>query len=158
MDVITPRWSIPDNVFAYSTTRAGGHSRGPYASLNVGKHVGDCEKIVDANRRMLPHHDKLIWLNQVHSDKCVTLPTHCIDADAAISRDHRFACAIMTADCVPILLANEQGNEVAAIHAGWQGLVKGIIGRTLEKLVSTPEQVHGWIGPAISQGCYEVSP
>ncbi|MBU2979045.1 peptidoglycan editing factor PgeF [Alteromonas sp. C1M14] len=157
MAVLTPDWAVPENVFAYTTTRAGGGSSKAYASLNVGKHVGDCEQTVEENRRKLPYHEKLIWLNQVHGNRCVTLPTTEYDADGVISRDKGFACAIMTADCLPILLVNERGDEVAAIHAGWQGLVKGVIPNTLKQLLSAPDTLLAWIGPAISQQCYEVS-
>ena len=155
--LILPTWQAPANVVAYTTTRHGGCSDGNYASLNVGDHVGDCTEQVSRNRRLLPHHEKLHWLNQVHGHRVVKLPTTQTEADAAVSRSAGHFCAVMTADCVPVLLCNQHGSEVAAIHAGWKGLHLNVIEHTIAAMQSPANTLLAWIGPAISQACYEVS-
>lgn len=161
--LIAPQWPAPANIFAYTSTRLGGNSTGMYQGLNVGMHVGDDAGKVAANRACLPGSDRLVWLNQVHGNTVVDLDATMlkdkagsIDADAAVSRRPDVACAIMTADCVPVLLTSKAGDEVAAIHAGWQGLEKGIIGETVRRMQSDGQDLLAWIGPAISQICYEV--
>ncbi|GGF75836.1 peptidoglycan editing factor PgeF [Alteromonas lipolytica] len=154
--LILPRWSAPQNVLAYCTTREGGFSQGNYAGLNVGLHVGDDAEVVLRNRHLLPASDKIHWLNQIHGADVVTLPTAATSADAAISRSASYYCAVMTADCVPVLLCDNSGKEVAAIHAGWKGLHLKIIEHTVAGMTSPPDQLMAWIGPAISQACYEV--
>ena len=155
--LILPTWQAPANVVAYTTTRHGGCSDGNYASLNVGNHVGDCTEQVSRNRSLLPHHEKLHWLNQVHGHRVVQLPTTRTEADAAVSRSAGHFCAVMTADCVPVLLCNQDGLEVAAIHAGWKGLHLKVIEHTIAAMQSPANTLLAWIGPAISQACYEVS-
>ncbi|MCU7555782.1 peptidoglycan editing factor PgeF [Alteromonas sp. ASW11-19] len=156
INLITPDWPAPQSVVAYTTTRAGGASSSPYTSLNVGLHVGDNPARVTHNRSLLPHHEKIGWLNQVHGSRVVTLPATDIEADAAISRSRDAFCAVMTADCVPVLLTNRQGNEVAAVHAGWQGLEKQVIAATVAAMRSSSDSLLAWIGPAISVRHYEV--
>ncbi|RDV29400.1 peptidoglycan editing factor PgeF [Alteromonas aestuariivivens] len=136
--------------------RNGGGSLPPYDSLNVGDHVGDNPAHVLSNRARLPHSDKIVWLEQVHSNHCVTFPAVERRADASISRSSEFFCAVMTADCVPVLLCNTLGTEVAAVHAGWKGLELEIIASTVRQMESRPEHLMAWVGPAISAGCYEV--
>lgn len=153
----TPDWPAPSNIVAFQTTRDGGQSHGRYDSFNVGLHVDDNPTDVEANRAALPFSERITWLNQIHSDLCVDLPqSQAVSADAAISRSSQHFCAVMTADCVPVLLTNKAGTEVAAIHAGWQGLVKGIIANTLARLASDVNETLAWIGPCISQQAYEV--
>ena len=162
--LIQPAWPVPDNVFAYTSCRNGGLSSGNYASLNTGAHVGDDLQLVAGNRALLPGHASIVWLDQVHGEHCVTfgadvtgpLPASPLQADACISRTPARTCAIMTADRVPVLLCNLAGTEVAAIHAGWQGLEKEIIGHTVSAMKSSADNLMAWIGPAISQPCYEV--
>lgn len=160
LPLLFPEWPAPNNVLAFSTYRHGGVSQGDYAGLNLGLHVGDSENCVLNNRRILPYFERIVWLNQVHGNRCVQLGTKksgsTPEADASISRDPRFFCAVMTADCVPILVCNKKGTEVAAIHAGWQGLVKGVIASTIGQMRSTSDQLMAWIGPSISGSCYEV--
>ncbi len=156
INLITPDWPAPASVVAYSTTRTGGVSAPPYDSLNLGLHVQDSPERVAQNRRLLPHHEKLCWLNQVHGQRVAVLPAANVDADAAISRSRDAFCAIMTADCVPVLLTNSQGSEVAAVHAGWQGLATGVIASTVSAMQSSPDSLLAWIGPAISVSHYEV--
>ena len=154
--VITPDWSAAQNIVAYTTTRAGGVSVTPFASLNVGDHVGDIPASVNHNRARLPFSEHIHWLKQVHGDRVVTLPTPVCEADAAISRTPGAFCAVMTADCVPILVSNLSGTEVAAIHAGWKGLESGIIANTINAMHSDASALIAWIGPAISADNYEV--
>ena len=145
------------SITAYSTTRNGGVSAGRYHGLKVGAHVDDDPVTVATNRALLPGAGQITWLDQIHGNTVVELPVaQNTPADAAISRKPGLMCAVMTADCVPVLLCNRQGTEVAAVHAGWQGLEKSIIRHTLQAMHSCPEDVLAWIGPAISQACYQV--
>ncbi|MBU3021916.1 peptidoglycan editing factor PgeF [Aestuariibacter sp. A3R04] len=157
MAVVFPDLLFPKGVFAYCSVRQGGYSSGAYGGLNVAMHVGDDDSCVAKNRKELPFHHKIHWLEQVHGNDCITLPSHRRDADASISRHPAFACGVMTADCVPVLLSNVEGTEVAAIHAGWKGLASGIIPQTLSEMKSRNDELVAWIGPAISQPNYEVS-
>nr|WP_223858481.1 peptidoglycan editing factor PgeF [Salinimonas profundi] len=154
--LITPRWAAPESIMAYCTTRVGGVSQGPFASLNVGLHVHDDPSLVLQNRSRLPGNDKLHWLEQVHGNDVLTLPSSQIKADASISRHRANWCAVMTADCVPVLICNNAGTEVAAVHAGWQGLYKNIIAKTIMAMQSPVSELMAWIGPAICQQHYQV--
>ncbi|TKB02993.1 peptidoglycan editing factor PgeF [Alteromonas portus] len=156
LDLITPAWSCPSNIVAYTTTRKGGTSLGDFAGLNVGAHVGDDLLLVKANRSAIPHSNKITWLEQVHSNRVVSLPSADTTADAAHSSSVSHFCAIMTADCVPILLCDESGQEVAAVHAGWKGLDTNIIANTVRHFSCDANKLIAWIGPAISGSCYEV--
>lgn len=154
--LILPEWDVPSNIMAYCSTRDGGVSEGNYATLNVGLHVGDDAELVEHNRQYLPAYKQINWLNQVHGYRVVDLPCEPQEADASISRTPDAFCAVMTADCVPVLLCNGAGTEVAAVHAGWKGLHLKIIEHTVAKMFSSPDQLRAWVGPAISQACYEV--
>ncbi|QCZ93070.1 peptidoglycan editing factor PgeF [Salinimonas iocasae] len=154
--LISPAWAAPSSVIAYCSTRLGGVSQGAYASLNVGLHVNDNPVSVLQNRARLPGQQKLHWLNQVHGNNVVTLPSGNIDADASISCHRAHWCAVMTADCVPVLLCNMEGTEVAAVHAGWQGLDKKVIAKTIASMQSPASELMAWIGPAICQRHYQV--
>ena len=156
LEFITPAWSCPSNVVAYTTTRAGGTSIGDFAGLNVGAHVGDDLLLVKANRNLIPHSEKITWLEQVHSNRVVSLPSVDTTADAAYSSSKTHFCAVMTADCVPILLCDESGQEVAAVHAGWKGLETNIISSAVAHFESDAKKLIAWVGPAISCACYEV--
>ncbi|MDP6880514.1 MAG: peptidoglycan editing factor PgeF [Alteromonas macleodii] len=156
LDLITPVWSCPANVVAYTTTRMGGTSIGDFAGLNVGAHVGDDLLLVKANRSLIPHSEKITWLEQVHSNRVVSLPSADTTADASYSSSTSHFCAVMTADCVPILLCDESGQEVAAVHAGWKGLDTNIIGNAVSHFGSDAKKLIAWVGPAISGPCYEV--
>ncbi len=147
-----------DKVLAYTTNRDGGVSEGEFASLNVGDHVGDSPNAVATNRDRLPFAPRIHWLKQTHSDRVVELPSEQYTADAAYTRRNDCACAVMTADCVPVLLADASGNTVAAIHAGLQGLKNGIIHNTVERAFSNVNrsQIFAWIGPHISVAHYEL--
>lgn len=160
IQTIAANWSAPKNIRALSTTRDGGVSQGHYAGLNLGDHVNDDSDAVITNRQMLRQELTLpndpSWLNQTHSTNCVILdhPNASRDADAAITHDPQQVLAILTADCLPIVLCNRQGTEIAAIHAGWRGLANGIIEATLEDMQSAPKDCLAWIGPAICGPCY----
>jgi YfiH family protein len=144
-------------VIAYTTTRHGGVSASEFSSLNLGEHVGDKADNVAKNRRLLPYAERIAWLNQVHSNRVVLAnKDELLNADAAISRTPDLFCGVMTADCVPILLCNKQGTEVAAIHAGWQGLRDNIIANTINAMGTKARELLAWIGPCIHQQHYQV--
>lgn len=154
-------WPAPPTISALTTTRKSGSSAAPFAANNLGLHVGDDLKAVLANRQALKSSLGLTqepeWLEQTHSNHCVLVEEEPYrHADAAVTRSQRHCLAIMTADCLPILLCNQQGSEIAAIHAGWRGLATGIVENTLKKIHSVPQQLMAWIGPAICQSCFEV--
>ncbi len=155
-ELIRPNWDCPKNVVAYCSTRVGGSSLGDFKGLNVGAHVGDEPEAVKANRNMLPYIDKITWLEQVHGNRVTALPTEDITADASSSSSCRHFCAVMTADCVPILLCDNTGTQVAAVHAGWKGLESEIIANAVNTFSGSPQNIIAWIGPAISGMCYEV--
>lgn len=157
--LIKPKWSAPTNVKAFSTTRVGGFSQGAYQSLNLGLHVGDESEKVLKNRALLPNSNTITWLNQTHSAHAVELlepSTHPLKADASFTSVPGQTCAVMTADCLPILLCHSDGTEVAAIHAGWRGLAAGVVENTLAKMNSKTEKLMAWLGPAISAESFEV--
>ena len=154
-------WPAPKNITALSTTRLSGFSQFPYDSNNLGLAVGDNEHHVIQNRQQLIEYLHLPgepqWLRQTHSTHCVLVEEDSNrDADASISRSGKHPLVILTADCLPITLCNKQGNEIAAIHAGWRGLVNGIVENTLSKMHSKASDLLAWVGPAICQKCYEV--
>lgn len=129
---------------------------GDFAGLNVGAHVGDDLLLVKANRSLIPHSEKITWLEQVHGNRVVSLPSVDTTADAAYSSSKSHFCAVMTADCVPILLCDESGEQVAAVHAGWKGLETNIITNAVGHFSCNANKLIAWIGPAISGACYEV--
>jgi YfiH family protein len=160
LDVIVPNWPAPPSVRALSTTRGGGFSAAPYASLNLGDHVGDDPVKVAANRRLLDEHVTAAprWLKQVHGVHCVDADTgdDVPEADAAVSRGGVRACAILTADCLPVLFCDEAGTVVAAAHAGWRGLAAGVIEATVAAMQVPGSRLLAWLGPAIGPGAFEV--
>jgi polyphenol oxidase len=159
---IIPDWPAPKNVRACITTRAGGLSSAPYASNNFGLHVGDDRAAVEANRNALCEHLGLKkspqWLEQVHGVKIVRAKDDMLvrTADASFSSDIGQACVVMTADCLPIFLCDQQGSQVAVLHCGWRSLAKGICARALSKFTSSPRELMAYLGPAISQKHFEV--
>lgn len=160
MNLLEAQWPAPASVRAVSTTRSGGVSQANYAALNIAAHVGDDNQHVATNRQLLRETLALpsepIWLEQTHSTRCVDVDTPHYDrnADAAITRQKQHVLAIMTADCLPIVLCNQQGTEIAAIHAGWRGLANGIVDNTVSLLHSNPSECLAWIGPAICGQCF----
>ncbi|MFK8015202.1 MAG: peptidoglycan editing factor PgeF [Gammaproteobacteria bacterium] len=162
MPVITPQWSAPSGVRALSTMRDGGVSGGQYASLNLGDHVDDQPAHVKRNRELLATSQSLPgpvrWLNQVHGvdvargAMLAARPT----ADASITTTPGEVLAILTADCLPVLLAKRDASAVGAAHAGWRSLVAGVLENTLDALGGTGADYVAWLGPAISQPAFEV--
>jgi hypothetical protein len=145
------------------TTRSGGRSRGIYVANNLAFHVGDDSAVVQANRDSLQHQigaKSIQWLDQTHSCVCIhsTLATaqSAPQADAMWTATPGLALAILTADCVPILLWSPSQSFVAAIHAGWRGLRDGVIEELVKSLPVSGEALQAWIGPCIGQSCYEV--
>jgi len=134
-----------------------------YAHFNLGLHVNDAVQSVVNNREQLldalPKKTKIQWLDQVHGSKVAIISEHSllpIQADASITRDKNLALAIMTADCLPILLSNKAGTEIAAIHAGWRSLVDNIIAKTLVQMCSETQDIVAWLGPCIGTTHFEV--
>ena len=159
---LVPDWPAPITVRALSTWRQGGASTPPYASLNLGEHVGDAPARVAENRRRLAAAAQLPaeprWLAQIHGTRVTDLDADGLPgpADAAFSRQPGRVCAILTADCLPILLAADSGDLVAAAHAGWRGLAGGIIEATVAALAVPPASLLAWLGPAIGPRHFEV--
>ena len=164
-DWLVPDWPAPASVVAIATTRTGGVSRGPYASMNLGAHVGDDARSVQENRRALREEldlpDEPCWLTQVHGTTVVDAAStgaETPEADAAVSRAAGIACAVLTADCLPVLFAARDGSAVGAAHAGWRGLAAGVLENTVTALETSPDALLAWLGPAISQEAFEVGP
>ncbi|UTZ31811.1 peptidoglycan editing factor PgeF [Vibrio campbellii] len=160
MKTIIPNWPAPKNVKAFASTRVGGFSTAPYQGLNLGAHVGDDLSIVEKNRDWLAQEAKMpsapIWLNQTHSTvvaKVSDTTTQVLDADGVFTSSSQVVCSAMTADCLPVLLTNTQGTQVAAVHAGWRGLANGIVENALELFSG---EVMAWLGPAIGPQAFEV--
>jgi len=159
---LEPDWPAPPGVRVISTLRTGGASAGPYASLNLAAHVGDCAEAVAENRRRLRAAADLpgepLWLEQVHGvDVAVhdgTLAPRRADASIAFSAGR--VCAVMTADCLPIVLADRAGTRVGVAHAGWRGLVGGVVEATVTRLGCDPQALLAWLGPAIGAAAFEV--
>ena len=161
IDLLRPEWEAPASVHAYATTRTGGFSAGPYASLNLGDHVGDDKADVARNRAHLAQVLSLPqnpdWIRQTHGTHAVLLEAELDrEADAAITRQPGVVAVIMTADCLPILLCDRNGTEVAAVHAGWRGLQAGIVDTVITRMCTPPSRLLAWIGPGISRDYFEV--
>lgn len=162
-ELIVPEWPLPPGVAACSSTRIGGISSGPYASLNLGAHCGDNLDDVEENRRRLFADARMpsapVWLEQVHGEAVLRLrdePYASKRADAAWSDTPGLVCAVMTADCLPVLFCNQAGSEVAAAHAGWRGLCGGVLEQTVAHFKDRPENIMAWLGPAIGPQAFEV--
>lgn len=157
---IKPDWPAPANVCSWSTTRAGGVSKGHYDSLNLGLHVDDEVDAVLANRQRLKEalgYQRIAWLNQVHGTQVVKATTQqLLDADAVWTDEREVACVVMTADCLPVLFCDKAGQFVAAAHAGWRGLVNGVLEATVAQLPVANDQLMAWLGPAIGPDKFEV--
>jgi YfiH family protein len=159
-DWIVPDWPAPPSVKAFITTRAGGISKGAFGSFNLGMRAGDDPQAVAANRdllrEMLPAEPK--WLRQVHGSRVVDADkiTNVPEADAAVARKPGTVCAIMIADCIPVLLTDRAGTMVAAAHAGWRGLSSGVLEKTIARMKLPPEQLLAYLGPGIGPRAFEV--
>ena len=159
-DIIVPDWPAPAHVHALQTTRSSGCSIAPYDSLNLGSHVGDDPLVVAKNRNSLNAlvPSEPIWLEQVHGTHVVMAETAgCLPrADACVSRNSGAVCAVMTADCLPVLLCDTAGSVVAAVHAGWRGLADGVIEAAVAAMTVPGAQLMAWFGPAIGPQAFEV--
>ncbi|GAA3589169.1 purine nucleoside phosphorylase YfiH [Gibbsiella greigii] len=161
--LIVPDWPRPERVRACATSRHGGVSRPPYDSLNLGTHVGDDAQAVAANRARLVAGAALpqmpVWLEQVHGTRVLRLdgtPPQDVCADAVYTRLVGQVCAVMTADCLPVLFCSRSGDEVAAAHAGWRGLCQGVLENTVAAFAAGPGDISAWLGPAIGPQRFEV--
>jgi len=174
---IFPDWPAPVGVKSIVTTRQGGFSDGPYASLNPALHVGDDPEHVARNRALISQQlgarFSTQWLEQVHGVKVfeanagdlaspepegpeTSLNAHAPCADAVITSVRELPCAVMTADCLPVLFCNTSGDRVAAAHAGWRGLLAGVLENTCDHFKQSHEHLMAWFGPAIGPGNFEV--
>ena len=159
MNPIVPGWPAPARVKCLMTTRAGGVSSAPWDSLNLGDHVGDDPTHVSANRahlrQQLPAEPG--WLKQVHSARVVELGREANpEADASFTRQTAQVCAVLTADCLPVLFCDRAGSVVAAAHAGWRGLAVGVLESTVAAMQVPPGDVLAWLGAAIGPQAFEV--
>lgn len=167
---ITPIWPVPflvGHVRAIMTTRTGGVSAAPFDEFNLGTRCGDDPLSVVRNRAalraLLPAQPA--WLKQVHG-ACVvearvdnTLAANTTrepEADASVTRAPGAVCAVLVADCMPVLLADRAGTVVAAVHAGWRGLSGGVIEATVRAMHAAPQDLMAWLGPAIGPAQFEV--
>jgi polyphenol oxidase len=164
---LEPEWPAPGRVRVVSTLRGGGSSAGPYASLNLAAHVGDDRECVDENRRRLREALGLptepLWLEQVHGCNVVAHDAYDANvgvprADAAVATSPGRVCAVMTADCLPVVIADRAGTRVAVAHAGWRGLAGGVVEATVSAMGGDPEALMAWLGPAIGRDAFEVGP
>ncbi|MBU0751161.1 MAG: peptidoglycan editing factor PgeF [Gammaproteobacteria bacterium] len=157
---LIPDWPAPPQVRTLVTTRQGGVSGGPYASLNLGDHVGDDPAAVAANRAILRRELPVepAWLRQVHGVQCVEAAVAApgCDADASVAFAPGSVCAVLTADCLPVLFCDVGGTAVAAAHAGWRGLAAGVLEKSALALRRPPGEVMAWLGPAIGPTAFEV--
>jgi YfiH family protein len=159
-------WALPVGVQAVCTTRVGGTSQVPFDGFNLGDHVQDDVHAVAQNRALLQAHlagARPVFLNQVHGVEVAHVSAATPDgkkADACITQESGVACTIMVADCLPLLFTDDEGQVVAAAHAGWRGLAAGVIEHTVhalcEKAEVSPAQVRVWLGPCIGVDAFEV--
>ncbi len=157
---LIPDWPAPPGVRALSTTRRGGVSLAPWDGFNLGDHVDDDALAVAENRTRL--RDGLpaepLWLTQVHGTGCVdaVVAVRGTEADASFSRRRGVVCAVLTADCLPVLLCDERATVIAIAHAGWRGLAAGVVEATVAAMQEPGERLMAWLGPAIGAQAFEV--
>ncbi len=167
LSLVIPDLGIP-GIRAACTTRAGGVSTGCYASMNLGLHTGDDPAAVLRNREILRRElgvGQVAYVRQIHgitvagaAEAAAKEPDHPLEADALICRDRGTAAAVMTADCLPVLLAAGDGSVAAAAHAGWRGLCDGVLENTLAAMDTDPAEIRAWLGPCIGPDSFEVGP
>lgn len=162
LNIITPTWPAPPHIVALTTTRSGGVSVGRHASLNLAAHVDDNIEHVLQNRQILQQAlqlpSKPFWLEQVHGVNItqVDLNTVTPTADGSYTDKPASICAVLTADCLPVLLCNRKGTEVAAVHVGWRGCLAGILTNAVRAFHTPPSELLAWLGPAIGPKAFEV--
>lgn len=165
--LLQPDWPAPSNVRAVCSTRRGGVSQGPWASLNLGRSSGDLGEHVDENRRRyaraagMPEGPR--WLSQVHGTRVVRWPDcdeALPEADAAVTTQPGVVCTVQAADCMPVLFCDRHGRAVAAAHAGWRGLAAGVLEATVGAICAAadvkPADILAWLGPCIGAQAFEV--
>lgn len=167
-----PDWPLPEGVHAFLTTRGAGPGEDPYGAFNLAQHVGDDAARVQKRREQLLAELQargqcpaleIQWLEQVHGTEVVEA-LHPVSnnppprADALFTRAAGLACAVMTADCLPVLFCSDDGAEVAVAHAGWRGLLGGVLEQTVAHFSVPPARIHAWLGPAIASCHFEVGP
>lgn len=161
-NLLLPQWPAPRAVRAAVTLRNGGASAGPWESFNLADHVGDDPHCVATNRNRLASGLGLVgspqWLMQEHGVRVVaaTADGSVCRADGSYTRQVGVACAVLTADCLPVLLCDQSGTVVAAAHAGWRGLATGILATTVAAMGVRPASLLAWLGPAIGAAHFEV--
>jgi YfiH family protein len=161
LDVTPATW--PAGVLALTSTRSGGASAAPWASFNLGDHVGDDPQAVRRNREKLllslPPGTEVQWLAQQHGTRVVRAGAAALPTADACWTDQRYsACAVLTADCLPVLLCSTDGRLVAAVHAGWRGLASGVLEATLAAMPCEAGNLYAWLGPCIGADAFEVGP
>lgn len=163
-----PDWMLPRGIHAFVTTRAGGHSSGAWNSFNLALHAGDDASAVQKNRTLLLERLRaesgaavpaVQWLSQVHGTRVFHAGSQALpapQADAVYACDSPLALGVLTADCLPVLFAARNGHEVAVAHAGWRGLLNGVLEATLGSFHAAPDTISAWLGPAIGPCHFEV--
>ncbi len=168
-EFIRPDWPAPASVRAFCTTRTGGHSSGAWSSFNLGAACGDRAVDVAENRKLLRRElpAEPLWLKQVHGTRVLRADEYGAGphpvagseppaADACVAGVDKQVCVVLTADCLPVLLCNQAGTRVAAVHAGWRGLVAGVLENAVQAMETQPGQLMAWMGPAIGPAVYQV--
>lgn len=157
---LTPDWQPHPRVRACVTTRIGEHSPPPWAGFNLGANCGDDPVRVEAARdvvhRTLATVYAPAWLAQVHGTDIVDARDDAREADGVVTHDSDRPCVVLTADCLPVLLARVDGSAVGALHAGWRGLLDGILEAGVARLAPQGEALSAWLGPAVCARCYQV--
>ncbi|MDP3620707.1 MAG: peptidoglycan editing factor PgeF [Polynucleobacter sp.] len=166
LTLIAPDWPAPSRIGAVCTTRMGGVSKAPFDSLNLGQYVNDEPTAVIENRlrvqAVLP--SEPVWLRQVHGSRVwdtdsKTCPEGPIEADASVTNQPNRVLAVMAADCLPVLFASSDGQVVGAAHAGWKGLLAGVLENTVDAMQAKSDSkldLMAWLGPAIGPNAFEV--
>jgi len=161
---IDAQWPVPPRVHGFTTVRHGlGVSKPPFDDFNLGLRAGDDADAVQANRALLVEHARLpaqpCWLKQVHGTQVQRFDAPSMEefeADASVTSEPGVVLAILTADCLPVLLCADDGREVGGAHAGWRGLAGGVLENTLATMRTSPDRVHAWLGPAAGPQAYEI--
>jgi YfiH family protein len=165
IELLAANWPAPPQIHAVQTTRRGGVSEGACASLNLGSNTGDDAARVAANRGILREQLQLprepAWLRQVHGTTVVDAAHVGRDApaaDASQTAEAGVVCAVLSADCLPVLFCSEDGGWIGAAHAGWRGLAAGVLEATLGLAPLPPRRLLAWFGAAIGPANFEVGP
>ncbi len=166
IEVVAADWPAPPRIHALQTTRRGGVSRGACATLNLGSNTVDAAQHVAANRQRLRETLQLprepVWLGQVHGttviDAAACTGGETPSADASATTASGTVCAVLSADCLPLLLCAEDGSWLGAAHAGWRGLAAGVVEALVARATTAPSRLLAWMGAAIGSAHFEVGP